>query len=226
MKLAEALLRLDEYVGRNFSSFVTPDELTDLRTNKGHVGQLIERLIGLSNTSKGLDFEDGELKTNKSSREGKPMETMFIAQIMTNIDQILAGDSFWESYYYKKIKNMVYFPICKEGNEADWMFLPYVHVNLEDPQYSVLKQQLFTDYERISEQLNHHIRNSLDKFIHTSNGQFIQIRSKDSKPYHPIFSQLYQREVSNKNHAFYFKKEFMLYLQNVSDKYPCTNMYN
>lgn len=41
---------------------------------------------------------------------------------------------------------------------------------------------------------------------------------KDSKPYHLIYSQLYSREVSNKNHAFYFKKEYMKYITEVSNK--------
>ena len=55
-----------------------------------------------------------------------------------------------------------------------------------------------------------HIETSPDRRIHTSNGQHIQVRSKDSMPYHPIYSGVYGRYVSNKNHAFYFRKEFVL----------------
>ena len=54
-----------------------------------------------------------------------------------------------------------------------------------------------------------HIETSKDGLIHTSNGTHIQIRSKDSKPYHPIYSHKYGRYVSNKNHAFYFQKQFV-----------------
>ena len=42
-----------------------------------------------------------------------------------------------------------------------------------------------------------------------TNGNHIQVRSKDSKPYHPIYSTTYRRNVSDKNHAFYFQKQFV-----------------
>jgi DNA mismatch repair protein MutH len=69
------------------------------------------------------------------------------------------------------------------------------------------------DYYSICKQLVENINNSNDKFIHTANGKYIQIRSKDSKPYHPIYSSVFKRNISNKNHAFYFKKEFMEYVK-------------
>ena len=71
-----------------------------------------------------------------------------------------------------------------------------------------LFRQLSADFTQIKSKLLADI-NSGDGYIHTSNGSFIQIRSKDSKPYSPIFSAQYDRDISNKNHAFYFKKEFM-----------------
>jgi len=48
----------------------------------------------------------------------------------------------------------------------------------------------------------------------------LQVRAKDSRPYHPIFSTTYGRYVSNKNYAFYFKKDFAKYLQTLSPHYP------
>ena len=48
--------------------------------------------------------------------------------------------------------------------------------------------------------------------LHTAGGQFIQVRTKDSKPYTPIYSQKYGRYISDKNRAFYFKREFMKYI--------------
>lgn len=60
---------------------------------------------------------------------------------------------------------------------------------------------------------DYHIENSPDGFIHTSNGTHIQVRSKDARDasgsYHPIYSRVYGRYVSNKNHAFYFQKQFV-----------------
>ncbi|MGL5715786.1 MAG: hypothetical protein ACRCX2_22380, partial [Paraclostridium sp.] len=82
-------------------------------------------------------------------------------------------------------------------------------VNLNETKFKEIREQLEEDYYSICKQLNEHIKTAPDKFIHTSNGKYIQIRSKDSKPYHAIYSETYGKEVSNKNHAFYFKKDFM-----------------
>lgn len=71
-----------------------------------------------------------------------------------------------------------------------------------------LFRQLADDFTQIKSKLLSDI-NSGDGYIHTSNGSSIPIRSKDSKPYSPIFSVQYNRNILNKNHAFYFKKEFM-----------------
>ena len=80
-------------------------------------------------------------------------------------------------------------------------FTEYIHSLCEDR---------FKDMEKLAMQkLKEHIETSRDGFIHTSNGTHIQVRSKDSKPYHPIYSARYGREVSNKNHAFYFQKQFV-----------------
>lgn len=77
------------------------------------------------------------------------------------------------------------------------------------PNFINIKKQLEEDYYSICKQLKFHIENSIDGYIHTSSGKYIQIRSKDSVPYRPIYSNIYSKNISNKNHAFYFKKEFM-----------------
>lgn len=38
----------------------------------------------------------------------------------------------------------------------------------------------------------------------------------DAKPYRPIYSNIYHRNVSDKNRAFYFKKEFMRYIVSIN----------
>ena len=45
-----------------------------------------------------------------------------------------------------------------------------------------------------------------------SYGKYIQIRTKDSIPYHAIYSRKYDRIVSDKNRAFYFKIPCLKYL--------------
>lgn len=185
----------------------------DMKINKGGAGQFLEKLIGLENTSAPTDFVDGELKTNQADQIGKPLQTMFISQISQSFDDLISDDlSFSDSWVYRKIRNMLYVPICKIGDNPDnWYIQSAYHLNLdENPE---LYRQIEADFLDIRRQLRTHIETACDGFIHTSNGAFIQIRSKDSKRsdgnYNPIFSKTYNRYVSNKNHAFYFKREFM-----------------
>ncbi|QCX33119.1 DNA mismatch repair protein MutH [Caloramator sp. E03] len=208
MKLIDAKERLHLLVGKEFGQVFSKEQLQDIIRNKGKSGQILELALGLENSSKPLDFEDGELKTNKCDRDGNPKETMFITQIHSIIDELLEQKSFYETHVYKKIANLLYVPICKVGAPEKWMFLSCVHVDLSLDKYKEVRLQLEKDYYTICKQLKIHIETSSDGFIHTSSGELIQIRSKDSKPYHPIYSQKYGK-VSNKNHAFYFKREFM-----------------
>ena len=185
-----------------------PKFTSEMKINKGGVGQFIEKLIGLKNTNALTDFSDGELKTNKADKDGAPLETMFISQISSNFDQLISDQiSFEDRWIYQKIKNLLYVTICKVGYDPDqWYIQSAYHVQINEG--SELFRQLSADFTQIKSKLLADI-NSGDGYIHTSNGSFIQIRSKDSRPYHPIFSAQYDRDISNKNHAFYFKKEFM-----------------
>ncbi len=80
-------------------------------------------------------------------------------------------------------------------------------------------QQLSIDFDNITRKMVLDVEEG-DGYLHTSSGEFIQIRTKDSKPYSPIHSEKYGRYVSNKNFAFYFKKEFMTQLLRTSEHYP------
>jgi DNA mismatch repair protein MutH len=65
MKLNEAKRRLDSIVNVPFVEWMSPKQLEGIIRNKGKTGQLLEIALGLKNTPNKLDFEDGELKTNK-----------------------------------------------------------------------------------------------------------------------------------------------------------------
>ncbi len=216
MRLEDAKIALKPLINKRFSEIFTPSQMENIIRAKGRSGQLLELALGLQNTNTTLDFIDGELKTNKCDKEGNPQETMYITQISKIIDDLLLKKNFYDTHVYKKISNLLYVPISKDGPPEDWMFLPYIHVNLEEEKYKELRKQLELDYYNICEQLKFHIENSEDGFIHTSNGVFIQIRSKDFKPYTPIYSNIYKKYVSDKNHAFYFRKEFMRYIRSIS----------
>lgn len=214
MRLEEAKVRLDAVVGRPFREILNESN-SDLIIDKGRAGKALEIVLGLENSSRALDFENGELKSNKCDRHGDPLETVFIAQISSAIDDMLAMRPFEETHLCEKIKNILYVPVCKADGPnrpippSEWTFLPCIHVNLSEPRFSPLMEIWKSDYYSICQQLKEHIETKPDGFIHTSNGRHIQVRSKDSKPYHPIFSQVYGKYVSDKNHAFYFQKQFV-----------------
>jgi len=220
MKLHEAHSRLSALTGIPFSDLFSENDFESIVRNKGKAGQLLELALGMHLSSSNLDFEDGELKTNKCDASGKPLETVFITQISSVIDELLMEKPFKNTHLYEKISNILYVPVCKEGDPHNWMFLQSIHIDLEKPEFAPLMQQWEKDYYSICHQLKQHIENSADGFIHTSNGEHIQVRSKDAKDkhgnYHPIYSDVYRRYVSNKNHAFYFQKQFVYDIQRMN----------
>lgn len=209
MMLEDACNRLNGFVGIRFGDLFSPNEMDMIIFNKGKTGQLLELLLGMSLSSSPLDFDDGELKTNKCDSAGNPRETVFITQISSIIDELIQEKPFEQTHLYEKISNILYVPVCKDGDPKNWMFLPSIHIDLSSPRFSKLRNIWRSDYYSICRQLKLHIETSPDGFIHTSNGLHIQVRSKDSQPYHPIYSDTYRRYVSDKNHAFYFQKQFV-----------------
>lgn len=212
MKLATAKERIEKLANIPFREYLSEEQYHNIILNKGRTGQLLELTIGLNLSNKTLDFEDGELKTNKCDHAGNPLETMFITQTASIIDELLARKSFHESKLYEKLQNILYVPISKDGPPAEWMFLPCIQVELSNPLYHELARQLEKDYYTICDTLNEQLQVSNTATLHTANGKFIQIRTKDSQPYTPIYSQKYGRAISDKNRAFYFKKDFMKYI--------------
>lgn len=216
MKLAEANKKLNLLSSKPFGELFSLEQIGNIIVNKGKTGQLLELALGMNLSSNNLDFEDGELKTNKCDKTGKPLETVFITQILSVIDDLINEKPFEETHLYKKIDNILYVPVCKMGNPKDWMFLPSIHIDLRKPQFASLREIWKNDYYSICRQLKNHIETSTDGFIHTSNGAHIQVRSKDSRPYSTIFSSVYHRAVFNKNHAFYFQKQFVYDIQKMA----------
>lgn len=209
MRLKEAQKRILELCNIPFGEMFNENDFATIIRNKGKTGQLLELALGKKLDSFNIDFEDGELKSNKCDATGKPLETVFITQISSVIDELLQEKPFEQTHLYEKISNMLYVPVCKIGDPHNWMFLDAIHIDLLDKRFSSLLNIWREDYYSICKQLKYHIENSRDGFIHTSNGTHIQVRSKDSKLYHPIYSSTYGRYISNKNHAFYFQKQFV-----------------
>lgn len=216
MKLKEAQEKILTICNIPFSELFDEEDFPMIIKNKGKTGQLLEMALGKKLDNCNLDFEDGELKSNKCDASGKPLETVFITQISRVIDELLEEKPFEETHLYEKISNILYVPVCKMGDPHDWMFLDAIHIDLSNPCFSSLLETWENDYYSICRQLKNHIETSRDGYIHTSNGTHIQVRSKDLKPYHPIYSTVYGRNVSNKNHAFYFQKQFVYDIRKMS----------
>lgn len=209
MRLQEACEKFNSLAGIKFGELFSSSNMDMIIVNKGKTGQLLELALGMNLSSTNLDFEDGELKTNKCDASGNPKETVFITQISSVIDELIHRRTFEDTHLYEKISNILYVPVCKDGDPRSWMFLPSINIDLSSPKFAELRSTWEADYYSICRQLKQHIETSADGYIHTSNGTHIQVRSKDSKPYHPIYSSTYGRYVSDKNHAFYFQKQFV-----------------
>ncbi len=218
MRLEDAQKKIDSIAGKSFIEIFSKEDIQTIIRNKGKSGQLLELTLGKKLDSGNLDFENGELKTNKCDHNGKPLETIFVTQISSIIDELINKKIFENTHLYEKIKNLLYVPVCKEGTPENWYFLKPIHIDLSSDKYAYLLKIWKDDYYSICDQLINHIEHSKDGFIHTSNGKHLQIRSKDAKNssgnYNPIFSKIYGRYVSNKNHAFYFKKDMVEELRN------------
>ena len=154
MKLIEAQKRIEKLAYIPFKEYLTEEQFNNIVVNKGKTGQILELTIGLQLSNTTLDFEDGELKTNKCNKLGIPAETMFITQTASIIDELLSFKPFEESKLYKKINRMLYVRINKEGAPENWMFLPPILVDLSLPKYAELATQLKFDYIDICDILN------------------------------------------------------------------------
>ena len=208
MKALEGYKKLIKIKGKRIS------EIKDFKSkeaviNKGGFGQLIEKYIGLDNTSKHIDFIDGDLKTNKTNPIGIPMETIFITQIKSIIDEmLLSKKTTYQNRIFKKIKNLLYVGVCKEprNNIQNWKITNVILINQKTS--PLFYQQIEKDYFTICSKLKRHVNNT--GMIHTSNGEYMQVRTKDSKPYKPIYSENLKTNISNKNFALYLMpRKFM-----------------
>lgn len=213
MKLIEANMHFHSIANIPFKKLFEAEALNGIIQDKGRAGKLLERALGLANTNVNRDFEDGELKTNKCDINGRPQETIAITQVSSHIDDLIAAIPFEKTWLYEKISNMLYIPVCKDGSPENWFFLPSIHIDLRAEKYQAIMVQLKKDYEYICAEIKRACENGTT--LSTINGRYIQLRTKDSAPYSPIISKTYNRVISNKNRAFYFRTDFIKAIKNI-----------
>ena len=219
MLIKEALPICTNAVGQKFSKLFEEVPM-DIRENKGKTGQLMEKLCGLKLSSQTTDFEDGELKTSQIR------ESIFITMIKSWIDDLITDNpkKFENTPLLKKINHLIFMPVNKDSkNPNDWYFKSCYYIEITENTY--LYKEIQNDYYKICELMNAQVykkelplddefyftknrkkTNETDGYIHTTNGKFIQIRTKDSGNVHPIYSQRLAKNVTPKsNMAFYFR---------------------
>jgi DNA mismatch repair protein MutH len=111
---AELLSRAEEIAGQTLGDLAARFGHTappDLRRAKGFVGQLVERLLGATASSRAApDFEGlgVELKTIPVRHDGVPLESTFVS----TIDLFRIGDVEWEaSLVRKKLARVLWVPV-------------------------------------------------------------------------------------------------------------------
>ncbi len=202
--LEDALRLILALEGKTMGAIGQPDLV-----NKGVVGQIVEKKIGVSLSSDLLDFEDGELKSNKFLN-GKPAETLAVTQVGHLLPEIEGAIPWPNSMLLKKITSFIFLPIHKDEPEPKkWIIGKATHFSKGSfpHQYASLAE----DYLAISLQIREVIIKKGE--LHTLNGpnKYLQIRTKDSKDaagkYHPI---KYKGIIlSSKNYAFYLRPHFL-----------------
>ena len=175
MTINEAKNKINELIKVPFKNYLSPEDYNNIIKNKGRTGQILELTIGLLLSNRTLDFVDGELKTNKCDHTGKPLETMFITQTASIIDDLLDVNPFRTSKLYKKLNHLLYVPISKDGSPDKWMYLPPIEVDLSNSKYAELAEQLEEDYYHICNEMNRQLSSSSTAMLHTVNGKFNQL---------------------------------------------------
>ena len=94
MLLNQSLTKLKKLKGKTVGNLLSEfkSDIKEFKINKGGIGQMLLLYLGLPLDSKLTDFDDGELKTNKTDKNGNSKETIFITQISSIIDELLSDN--------------------------------------------------------------------------------------------------------------------------------------
>ena len=177
--------------------------------NKGAVGQRIEKILGIPNSSACLDCSDGEVKVfplKKMKRSGKLVPKETVAITMRGLKPAnLSNPLLWDdSDLKKKTHNMLFIPYYRDGDYilCHWNPISFGYLS---PEYIQFK----TDYKTIMDYYKcHGIRTPGQKekaewkkkgikppSLNTINGTYIQGRTKGPGGNKPKTVGLYFRRI-------------------------------
>ena len=220
ISLTDALEIINQITDKPFKTLFDDEVLFKENVlNKGSSGQL-----GLDLTSDLLDFSDGELKSVIwRERNFSPNDTMAITMVNSEIDNFLSDMPYVDSHVYQKIKNFILLPTVKKRVSTeqtwpiqDWYYSHPYHVSVDIPKYQDFYSQLKEDYYSIRTQV-------IDKLdsggcLETTNGKYLQIRTKGSGKNTVCFSKIYNRNINSDGaaYAFYLKKDGLKQIQKIN----------
>ena len=182
--------------------------------NKGAVGQDVERAVGLALSPKTLDFADGEMKAFRVNKNGRLSGTIALSQIgSSQIDTLLNSPDLWETRFGKKASKIL-LVLYQKVSRDEVQIRNVLLFDSSDPRFADIRNSMEQDFSDIAWMVGNDITVSTDGKMHTASGKYMQIRTKDSKDkktgsYHPIYSKLFGRYVSDKNFAFYLRRSFL-----------------
>jgi DNA mismatch repair protein MutH len=227
MKINEAYSYITPLVGTKFGEIFNEEELIKNSTNKGLIGQLIEKsILGLKLSNKALDFEDGELKSHACRYNDTPAETISVCQIQEIIDDLLAPNADYTlSKPYLKMKNMLIIGKAdrdKGATRADpdrskWFISHSFIASDTNPAYENFYKQVLKDLKDIFSQIREAIEK--DEEVSTTNGKYIQVRTKGAGKGKDkgIFSKLFNKKIANKTYAVYIKLDGVKELMKINN---------
>ena len=201
----QAEARFIGLVGVPLGALVAPGVLAEMRRDKGGSGRAIERLLGVSPSSNLLDFDDGELKTFHSDRDGFPLETVAVTRVQ-RVDPILGGRPFAATRLYKKLRRVLFVGVFRPDKDpGTWVVS--AAFRFEGRAGTEWYERLERSYHDVTGQLRHRLIAGED--FATLSGSLLQMRVRDSRPYTPVYSERLGRQISNKGIGFYLRREMI-----------------
>ncbi|HQU07815.1 MAG: hypothetical protein B7X04_01030 [Parcubacteria group bacterium 21-54-25] len=179
-----AIKNLKQYVGKDLAALAEEHGIHPFlngKQNKGWKGLVLERLAGLeTNVSKapnGLSYELKSVSFHEIKGELVPKETMAITMINP---KELAGESFFESHVWAKLKAIVFCAVRWDGKNAKDSKLLRV-ANLDFAEDDKLIQEIKADYDFIRAKLINQGFGALTG----KDGEWIQARTKGTGGVNP-----------------------------------------
>ena len=220
-----AYTAIEEVSGVRLGDILTPVELAVLPGSSDLNRTMVDRVL-VELTGHGLaeapEFDE-VLKTYKALADGSAEQTSSFVTIGHFIDDLAAGVAIELTPLFRRLVDVVLVPVFHDDGPADeWCVYSPTEFAVTDPvfrpeatrldaEYRLVCERLSEDYDRLESDPGAIIKEGT-----TSVARFLQIRTKDAKPYHPMLSSRLGIEVSDKTYGFYLTTGFLDHVRALS----------